>query len=302
MNADAVVLDIDGVLVDVADSYRRAIVESVATCYGETIERSSIQRFKDAGGFNNDWVLTEAVALFVLAREEGYPGDVDGFTARVAERGGGLSGARTVVRDALTETDADRIETRLDPAELRTVFQWLYLGSDLYAELEGGDPPEAGPERSPGFIHDEPVIVTPETIETLTERYPVGVVTGRPRAEAEIALERVGLDIPPEHRFTMDDWEEGKPHPRALLTLGERFEAASVPFVGDILDDVRTAVNADREDSLRSYHGIGVLTGGLTGAEGRRKFEAAGASAVLESVNDLPDLLDRSPSSRSRKA
>jgi len=292
MRADAVVLDIDGVLVDVADSYRRAIVESVAALYGETIERDTIQEFKDAGGFNNDWVLTEAVALFVLAREEGYPEDVDGFTARVGEHGGGLSGARTVVRDALSVDSSARVDSRLDPEELRAVFQWLYLGSDLYAELEETDPPEAGPERSPGFIHDEPVIVTPETIEWLTERYPVGVVTGRPRAEAEIALDRVGLDLPTRHRFTMDDWEEGKPHPRALLTLGERFDATSVPFVGDILDDVRTAVNADREDSHRAYHGIGVLTGGLTGAEGRRKFEAAGASAVLDTVNDLPDLVD----------
>jgi HAD superfamily phosphatase len=34
-----------------------------------------------------------------------------------------------------------------------------------------------------------------------------------------------------------------------------------------------------------------VLTGGLSGPEGRRKFENAGASAVLDSVNDLPALL-----------
>ena len=70
MNADAVVLDVDGVLVDVADSYRRAIVESVEYVYGDTIEREDIQAFKDAGGFNNDWELTDAAALYVLARRE----------------------------------------------------------------------------------------------------------------------------------------------------------------------------------------------------------------------------------------
>jgi phosphoglycolate phosphatase-like HAD superfamily hydrolase len=122
----------------------------------------------------------------------------------------------------------------------------------------------------------------------------MGVLTGRPEAEAEIALERVGLDdaVPVEHRFTMDDWEEGKPHPRALTTLAERFDAASVVFVGDTLDDVRTAVNANETDSGREFHGIGVLTGGLTGEEGRRKYESEGARAVLESINELPEFLE----------
>lgn len=90
----------------------------------------------------------------------------------------------------------------------------------------------------------------------------------------------------------MDDWEEGKPHPRALTTLAERFDAERVVFVGDTLDDVRTATNAADADSEREYHGVGVLTGGLTGEEGRRKYEAEDAAAVLESVNEVPDLLE----------
>ena len=45
MNVDAVVLDIDGVLVDVAGSYRRAIIESVEHVYDEQIDRDDIQQF-----------------------------------------------------------------------------------------------------------------------------------------------------------------------------------------------------------------------------------------------------------------
>jgi len=88
----------------------------------------------------------------------------------------------------------------------------------------------------------------------------------------------------------MDDWAAGKPDPTALVTLAERFDAEAVAFAGDTLDDSKTAVNAEETDS-RTYYGIGVLTGGLTGSEGRAKFEQSGASAVVESVNDLPDLL-----------
>ena len=63
MNVGAVVLDIDGVLVDVENSYRRAIIETIDHIYGETIDNTEIQQFKNAGGFNNDWELTDAVGL-----------------------------------------------------------------------------------------------------------------------------------------------------------------------------------------------------------------------------------------------
>jgi HAD superfamily hydrolase (TIGR01548 family) len=287
VNVDAVVLDVDGVLVDVADSYRRAIVESVERVYGDTIPKAAIQSFKDAGGFNNDWELTYAAALHVLASREGYDADLDAFTDAIAERGSGLAAAEGEVRDALDADAWSRVESAWDRERLRDVFQQRYLGSDRYRDIEGREPAL----DCQGFIEDEPVLVEPGTIAALTERYPVGVLTGRPAAEAAIALDRAGLDVPADRRFTMDDWDEGKPHPRALRTLADRMDADRVVFVGDTLDDVRTARNADDADPDRRYVGVGVLTGGLTGEEGRRNYDTEGAAAVLDSVNDLPGLL-----------
>ena len=287
MNVDAVVLDIDGVLVDVADSYRRAIVESLQTVYGESIDRADIQLFKDAGGFNNDWELTDAAALFLLARREGCDLTLEEFTDAVSMIGGGLGAARAVVSDELPPAERELVFTAWDSERLRDTFQQLYLGGLLYRDLEGSEPTL----ETEGFIHDEPVLVEPATLETLDERYALGVLTGRPAAEAEIALQRVGLDVPKEHRFTMDDWDEGKPDPSALITLADRFDADRVAFAGDTLDDVKTAVNAAERDD-RTYDGIGVLTGGLTGEYGRKRFEQAGASAVVETVNELPATLE----------
>jgi HAD superfamily hydrolase (TIGR01548 family) len=186
MNADAVVLDVDGVLVDVADSYRRAIVESVDRVYGRTVDDAAVQRFKNAGGFNNDWELTYAAALFVLARDAGYEADVAAFTDAIADAGGGLDAAEAVVRDAPVD---DAVFDRWDPDRLREVFQALYLGADLYRDLEGGDPPV----ETAGYIHDEPVLAEAATLDALTDRFAVGILTGRPAAEAAIALDRVGL-------------------------------------------------------------------------------------------------------------
>ncbi len=55
------VFDMDGVLVDVSGSYRRAIASTVAALGGAGIEpvaEAEIQGMKDAGGYNNDWDLS----------------------------------------------------------------------------------------------------------------------------------------------------------------------------------------------------------------------------------------------------
>ena len=304
---DAVVLDVDGVLVDVADSYRRAVVESLDRVYGETVERAAIQQFKDAGGFNDDWDLTYAIALYLLARREGLDRDVDGFTDVVAASGGGLAGAEAVVADLLEPAARERARAAWGPERLHAVFQQLYLGANLYWELEGAEPDEL-PDHD-GFIHDEPTIVTEATIADLTDRFDVGVVTGRPKTEADIALSRIGLSLPDEHVFTMDSDLPGKPDPSQLVELADRFDSEATVFVGDTLDDVRTAVRAreaerseasdrasggaaSREPRDRTYYGVGVLTGGLTGDSGREKYHDAGADTVLDSVNDLPNVVE----------
>jgi HAD superfamily hydrolase (TIGR01548 family) len=214
-------------------------VDAIEHVYGDTIEKADVQQFKDAGGFNNDWKLTDAAALWVLARAaergeaaeraSGGLGSVESYTDQISEHGGGLGGAEEVVEANLDSAVLRRVREDWQPERLRDVFQQLYLGSDYYEELEGG---EAELDVA-GYIHDESVLVTPETVDALTENWPVCVLTGRPSGEADIALDRVGLDVPEERRFTMDDWEEGKPNPRALIALAERTGSESVVFVGD---------------------------------------------------------------------
>ena len=288
MQVDAVVLDVDGVLVDVHDSYRRAVVESVERVHGRTLPRSALQAFKDAGGFNNDWDLTYAVALYVLATGEGYRASPKAFADAIADRGGGLEAAREVVVDAIGARAAQRVTDRWDRERLYETFQALYLGESLYRALEEAEPPF----EVPGFIHDEPVLIEADTIAVMRERWALGVLTGRPAAEAAIALDRAGLTVPEPCRMTMDDWDGSKPDPEGLCTLAERLEAERVAFIGDTLDDVRTAVRAQERDPDRTYAGIGVLTGGLTGESGRDAFREAGAALVLEDVNEAVNALE----------
>jgi beta-phosphoglucomutase-like phosphatase (HAD superfamily) len=57
----ALLFDMDGVLVDVSRSYRRAIEETASHFTGRDIEAGTTQRYKNLGGFNDDWRLTHAI-------------------------------------------------------------------------------------------------------------------------------------------------------------------------------------------------------------------------------------------------
>ena len=292
MEADTVVLDIDGVLVDTSASYHRAIIESVNAVYGETVAGEDIQAFKNAGGFNNDWRVTEAIALYVLACRYGFEQSIEEVTKAIETGGGGIETARSVIAAALSPETFATIDDEWDPTELKRMFQWLYLGPSLYEQYEDEPLPRHRPEDA-GYIDDEPLIITQETIDWLESTVELGIVTGRPRAEADIAIERVGMTIPRDRWMTMDDWDAGKPDPAALLQVAERCGAESVIYVGDELDDVRMATYADKSDPVRTYYGIGAETGGVSGERGREQFLAAGATAVIESINALPAWCER---------
>ena len=51
---NALLFDMDGVLVDVSRSYRRAIEETVEHFTGRQIGENAIQRYKNYGGFEDD--------------------------------------------------------------------------------------------------------------------------------------------------------------------------------------------------------------------------------------------------------
>ncbi len=55
---DLIVFDMDGVLVDVTESYRAAIQDTVKHFTGQEPARAEIQEWKNRGGFNDDWHLS----------------------------------------------------------------------------------------------------------------------------------------------------------------------------------------------------------------------------------------------------
>ena len=61
------VFDMDGVLVEVKESYRESIRATVQHITGETPDHETIQSYKNQGGWNNDWKLSQE-----LCRTKGH--------------------------------------------------------------------------------------------------------------------------------------------------------------------------------------------------------------------------------------
>jgi HAD superfamily hydrolase (TIGR01548 family) len=57
-----IVFDMDGVLAEVSESYRESIVQTVESYTGQRITRDVIQEYKNRGGWNNDWALSQKIA------------------------------------------------------------------------------------------------------------------------------------------------------------------------------------------------------------------------------------------------
>jgi len=59
MSAPYLVFDMDGVLAEVSESYREAVVQTVRHFTAKTVAPDKIQEYKNRGGFNNDWLLSQ---------------------------------------------------------------------------------------------------------------------------------------------------------------------------------------------------------------------------------------------------
>jgi len=61
MSERFLVFDMDGVLVDVAESYRATVIQTVKDFTGREITHELIQDFKNQGGWNDDWELSHRI-------------------------------------------------------------------------------------------------------------------------------------------------------------------------------------------------------------------------------------------------
>lgn len=214
---DALIFDMDGVMVDVAESYRAAIVET-AKVFGIEVSREDIVARKARGNANNDWVVTRDL---------------------IEEAGG------QATLEEVTET-----------------FEKLYQGTETVAGLR-----------------DKEKLVAPRAFyESLRDRFKLGIVTGRPRQDAEYLLRLHGLSDLFESVVCMED-AALKPSPEPVQLACRQLGTKRAWMFGDTPDDIRAARAA-------GVMPIGVIAPGESPERATAILQGIGAAKVITSIID----------------
>ncbi len=303
---DAVIFDIDGVLLDITDSIRvvncLAVPFYLRTVLGwpapdDLLTSADIELFKNAGGFNDDLDLSYALVLFYVAKGRENPSaspetlnvlqpNLNRFAARVKERGGGVRAAEDILMEHLTRDDKLAIETDYRKHLVKQVFLEMFAGE--HSERIYGSP--ATLYTGPGYIsRDKPLL----DLAKLPANKILGVYTGRALEEARFGLEMCGLSerIPAANIITQSDGVK-KPHPGGLTLLAQRLGFKSAVYIGDTWDDLRTVQRFNNAPPGGTrFLSVQVLSG-PAGAANERLFRTSGADIIAADVNAALDWIN----------
>lgn len=349
MLPELVVFDLDGTLIDVRNSYRETIRRTVQAYFGQVlglrgntalVTQRDIQAFKLAGGLNNDWDMSAALIRYLLSLLEKVPqvshdvantheaaralrragsrlkitmaelrrrANFEATAEKLREAGGGLGGLASLLGSLEHpllfyggELTAHNVVQRL--------FQEFYLGRRHFASLHRTQPSFY---RGPGLIEQETLMVGRAQLQTLDRAtgHKLGVSTGRPYAEARLALELFQIsgyfralvtyeDVVAEEARLVRRGEPralSKPHPFMLLDAAERLDPGGrrpAVYIGDTPDDI---VAANRASAQRPFVGWGALWAATEPETLRAALVAAGADRILEHPSELMVLAGEPP-------
>jgi len=223
LTPQAILFDMDGVIADVSQSYRRAIIETAAA-FGVEVTMADIAAMKAKGDANNDWVVTRR-----LIEAKGVPCSLEDVTAR---------------------------------------FEALYQGVN----------------GTPGLRNSERLLIPRADLAAIGARYRLGVVTGRPRRDAERFLAENDLAGLFQVVVCMEDTTYLKPNPEPVLLALAKLKTSHAWMIGDTPDDVVASRAA-------AVVPIGVVPPGEEFEKSSAVLLAAGAGRVLANLDQLEEIL-----------
>jgi HAD superfamily hydrolase (TIGR01548 family) len=219
------IFDMDGVLVDVAESYRETIRHTVRHFTGKEITRELIQDYKNAGGWNNDWALSQKIIADIAGVEIPYD---------------------TVVSE----------------------FQKIFFGAN-----------------NNGLILREKWIPNVGLLSRLSERFDFAIFTGRLRYEAQFTIDRFAPEVEWAAIVADDDVSNSKPAPDGLLAISKLRPESRLWYIGDTVDDARSAraarvpfIGIAHHDNPRHTELVSLL-------------KSENAVAILDNINELETVI-----------
>ena len=319
-----IVFDMDGVIVDVSGSYREVVrqtarlffngIESEDTLPDPLFSLADLASVKQAGGLNNDWELTYHVLSLLMTKiktpseipnRDGFDG-LDNLIPRCnAETlAAYLNASKTPLAD-LDKQHSSKTNAWINHLStgdvgsgnvVKQIFQELYLGETLFRHTYGFAP---NTYSSQGLINQESLLIPASTFNRLAQTYQLGLATGRPRSEAEHALDRFNLQTYFSITYTLDEclaeeikaYEKSgdilhlsKPHPFMLDAVVEHAseKPGDLYYIGDMPDDMLAATN-----SAYDYTAVGILHSTPHKQTLKKALVKAGADVILQDGDEL---------------
>ena len=297
----------------------------IRDCQRPFVTDRDIERFKSAGGYNNDWELTYGmIKMFLnyIPPTKVIPIKLDNIPRiikflrfigpQLQTTGNKLLAKKNVPRFLECRNQPDEKAHRpvllFNQGELHTtnlikrIFQEYYLGKEIFTQVYHR---RTLLYDDKGYIDREEPFITHQQLDQLQKKYKLGIVTGRPLVELEYSLRKFNLekyfsvivaqdDVVIEEvsyaKETSQPISLGKPHPFSLLLAADQLGLKpddGVAYLGDVTDDV-LAANAAK--SSHPFVSVGVLQAAKDPLAAKHKFETAGADYVIERVSDVLNL------------
>jgi phosphoglycolate phosphatase len=121
------------------------------------------------------------------------------------------------------------------------------------------------------------------TLDLLSNRFQLAIVTAREHHSAQAALQASGISSYFPTVITAGSTRRAKPHPAPVLAAAARLRLSpqACLMIGDTTVDIRSGSTAGAQTA-----------GVLSGFGHREELSAAGADLILESVRELPAMLE----------
>ncbi|MCA2003346.1 MAG: HAD family hydrolase [Candidatus Nitrosotenuis sp.] len=299
---DAIIFDCDGVLVDVSKSYDLAIIqvtqyvlEKFAGIQSIQITPEIIGGFKDSGGFNDEVDVTYACIL-CLAAAERMGVDAKKFIL-AAIKNADKSGIESIERFLLLQNaDVSDLKEALDypgphaTNPLYVIFDQMFYGPELYYKIFG----KKSSFEQPGLIENDLVIITDTLLDALGEKFgrKIAIVTGRGLASVRHSLGELldRFDVASSMFLEDEPRSMAKPNPESLLSTIKKLDSKHCMYVGDSMEDLLMANQANRLGIKTTFCGI---YGTNKNPRAKKEFfEDKDAPLILESINLLPKALN----------
>ncbi len=244
---DLLIFDMDGVLIDVSKSYRRAIQRTIKvyleTCLGferkrgDWVTNEEISLLKLAGGFNSDWDVTSGLLSSLLSISGLHPLPIRKRLSSIQEIVNHLKTNSSVPRRRTPEVNWRHLFTfsekvRSAGGGLRGIRRvlgdswegWVYRTGNLHQEnlverifqeiylgrqfTSHYHLPRLFYDRGEGLYLQEKLLIPRKILSILRKNLKMGIASGRLRFEAELGLRRFRLYPYFDSVVTLDECEE----------------------------------------------------------------------------------------------